>query len=150
MGIYEESILELYDENQSTHQIRSIAKMYNADVSEVERILTENGRELPKPSRLAKAKAVKAEIKPEPVMVDIEKQPKVIPDAVKRLVFDRIDEIDKEINNLNQRIASLEEAKVNAAAEYKILCEFINVPFGAGNLSHESSDNMVESPQASA
>ena len=146
MGIYEESICELYDENQSRHQIRAIAKMYNADVGEVERILTQNGRALPANGKKSTIKEVVAD----PVKDDTQGHQKNVPDAVKRLIFNRLDEIDKEIINLNQRIATLEEAKTNASAEYKVLADYISIPFGAGNLSQEGSDNMIESPQASA
>ena len=143
MGIYEESICELYDENQSRHQIRAIAKMFNTDVWEVERILTQNGRALPANGNKSTIKEFVAD----PVKDGHQKN---VPDAVKRLIFNRLDEIDKEIINLNQRIATLEEAKTNASAEYKVLADYISIPFGAGNLSQEGSDNMIESPQASA
>lgn len=161
MGKYEETICELYDNNPSTYQIRSISKMYGIDPEEVERILTDNGRELPKPGR-PKASIKKNDPPKDPVEtekdsdgavseeVNEKENAKNIPEAVKSLVFNRIDYLEGELSDLNKRIAKLEDAKTALTSEYKVLADYISMPFGAGNLSHESSDNMVESPQADA
>lgn len=151
MGEYEKSICELYDNSPNGQQIRAIAGMYHIDVEEVKDILVKNGRELPKggrPKATIKASATQEEMPKEmhPKQTPVAN----IPDAVKTLVFNRIDAIDKELFDLNKRIEALEEAKHHLSSEYKVLADYISLPFGAGNLSHKGSDNMIESPQADA
>lgn len=151
MGEYEKTICELFDNNPSNYQIKAIAGMYNIDIEEVKRILLDNGRAIPKAGR------PKLTIKSDPDS-DEQKSEKAaedkaqhIPDAVKNLVFDRINKLDADLGALNQRISDLEDAKAAVASEYKVLADFISVPFGAGNLSqNESSENMLASPQADA
>ena len=147
MGEYEKTICELFDNCPNGQQIRAIAGMYHIDVEDVKEILTKNGRELPKSGR-PKATIKAAEPQEEKVP---DKHVTNIPDAVKMLVFNRIDAIDKELFDLNRRIEALEEAKHHLSSEYKVLADYISLPFGAGNLSqNQSSDNMIESPQADA
>ncbi len=160
MGEFEKSICELFDNCPSASQIKAIAGMYSIDVGEVRDILKKNGRELPKGGRPKSIKeAVKAaeekkdvppETEPQKAADDKEQRSLIIPDAVKNLVFGRLDELDGNITDINQRIDALEKAKADAVAEFKVLAGFIQEPFGAGNLSQESSDNMIESPQADA
>ena len=154
MGDYEKTICELYDNNPSNYQIRSIAKMYNIDEDEVKDILTRNDRELPKAGRpkatIKAADKKEPETEPQEAAAKEDTKTAPIPDAVKMLVFNRIDAIDKELFDLNKRIEALEEAKHHLSSEYKVLADYISLPFGAGNLSQESSENMVESPQADA
>mgnify|MGYP003288572400 CR=1 FL=1 len=151
MGEYEKTICELFDNNPSNYQIKAIAGMYNIDIEEVKRILLDNGRVLPKAGRpKATIKAAdKSETEPQEAAAK-EDTKAAIPDAVKILVFDKIDKLECELRNLNERINALEDAKAAAVSEYKVLADFINMPFGAGNLSHKGSDNMIESPQADA
>jgi hypothetical protein len=151
MGEYEKTICELFDNCPNGQQIRAIAGMYHIDVEEVKDILVRNGRELPKggkPKATIKASATQEEMPKE--MHPKQKSVANIPDAVKNLVFLRIDELDGKLGDLNDRIRALEDAKAAVVSEYKILADFISVPFGAGNLSHKGSDNTVESPQANA
>ena len=155
MGEFEKSICELFDNCPSVKQIKAIAGMYNIDVGEVRDILKKNGRELPKggrPKGSIKAAEEKKEVSEEMTKAadDKEQRSLIIPDAVKNLVFGRLDELDGKITDINERIDALEKAKADAVAEFKVLAGFIQEPFGAGNLSQESSDNMIESPQADA
>lgn len=152
MGDYEKTICELYDNNPSFYQIRSIAKMYNIDEDEVKDILTKNGRELPRSRKSKLTTKIEAEPQTEPQEAAAKEGTKTapIPDAVKTLVFDRIDKLEADLGALNQRIKDLEDAKAAVVSEYKVLADYISLPFGAGNLSQESSENMVESPQADA
>lgn len=155
MGEYEKTICELFDNNPSNYQIKAIAGMYNIDIEEVKRILLDNGRALPKTGRpKATVKAVnKKEPETEPQEAAAKENTKTaaIPDAVKNLIFGRIDELDKNLADLNQRINGLVAAKNLVIAEYKVLADYISLPFGAGNLSHnDSSQDMDESPQADA
>ncbi len=159
MGEFEKSICELFDNCPSAYQIKAIAGMYSIDVGEVRDILKKNGRELPKggrPKGSIKAAVEAAEEKKDvseempKAADDKEQRSLIIPDAVKNLVFGRLDELDGKITDINERIDALEKAKADAVAEFKVLAGFIQEPFGAGNLSQESSDNMIESPQADA
>lgn len=159
MGEFEKSICELFDNCPSAYQIKAIAGMYSIDVGEVRDILKKNGRELPKggrPKGSIKAAVEAAEEKKDvseempKAADDKEQRSLIIPDAVKNLVFCRLDELDGKITDINERIDALEKAKADAVAEFKVLAGFIQEPFGAGNLSQESSDNMIESPQADA
>ena len=157
MGEFEKSICELFDNCPSVKQIKAIAGMYNIDVGEVRDILKKNGRELPKGGRpkgsikaAEEKKDVPQETEPQKAADDKEQRSLIIPDAVKNLVFGRLDELDGKITDINERIDALEKAKADAVAEFKVLAGFIQEPFGAGNLSQESSDNMIESPQADA
>ena len=159
MGEFEKSICELFDNCPSAYQIKAIAGMYSIDVGEVRDILKKNGRELPKggrPKGSIKAAVEAAEEKKDvseempKAAYDKEQRSLIIPDAVKNLVFGRLDELDGKITDINERIDALEKAKADAVAEFKVLAGFIQEPFGAGNLSQESSDNMIESPQADA
>lgn len=154
MGDYEKTICELYDNNPSNYQIRSIAKMYNIDEDEVKDILARNDRELPKAGRpkatIKAADKKEPETEPQEAAVKEDTKTAPIPDAVKNLVFDRIDKLECNLRDLNERINALEDAKAAAVSEYRVLADYINMPFGAGNLSQESSEDMVESPQADA
>lgn len=159
MGEFEKSICELFDNCPSAYQIKAIAGMYSIDVGEVRDILKKNGRELPKggrPKGSIKAAVEAAEEKKDvseempKAADDKEQRSLIIPDAVKNLVFGRLDELDGKITDINERIDALEKAKADAVAEFKVLAGFIQEPFGAGNLSQESSENMIESPQADA
>lgn len=152
MGEYEKTICELFDNNPSNYQIKAIAGMYNIDIEEVKRILLDNDRALPKAGR------PKLSIKSDPDS-DEQKSEKAaddkgqhVPEAVKKLIFKRIDELETSIREIESRISALEDAKVAAATEYKIIADFISVPFGgAGNLSqNDSSHDIAESPQADA
>ena len=155
MGEFEKSICELFDNCPSAYQIKAIAGMYSIDVGEVRDILKKNGRELPKggrPKGSIKAVEEKKDVSEEMPKAadDKEQRSLIIPDVVKNLVFGRLDELDGKITDINERIDALEKAKADAVAEFKVLAGFIQEPFGAGNLSQESSDNMIESPQADA
>ena len=152
MGDYEKTICELFDNNPSNYQIKAIAGMYNIDIEEVKRILLDNGRALPKAGRPKLTTKSDPDSDAEKVSEAAAKEDTkaAIPDAVKNLIFGRIDELDGNITDINQRIDALEKAKADAVAEFKVLAGFIQEPFGAGNLSQESSENMVESPQADA
>ena len=155
MGEFEKSICELFDNCPSAYQIKAIAGMYSIDVGEVRDILKKNGRELPKggrPKGSIKAVEEKKDVSEEMPKAadDKEQRTLIIPDAVKNLVFGRLDELDGKITDINERIDALEKAKADAVAEFKVLAGFIQEPFGAGNLSQESSENMIESPQADA
>lgn len=147
MGEFEKSICELFDNCPSSYQIKAIAGMYSIDVEEVKAILKNNGRELPKGGR------PKSTDKPAPkkeleAADDRAQKTNAIPDAVKNLVFSRLDELDASLTDINERIEKLEKAKTDVIAEFKVLADFIQEPFGAGNLSQESSENMIESPEA--
>lgn len=153
MGEYEKTICELFDNNPSNYQIKAIAGMYNIDIEEVKRILLDNGRALPKagrPKLTTKSDPGSDAEKVSEAAAKEDTKTAPIPDAVKNLIFGRIDELDKNLADLNQRINGLVTAKNLVIAEYKVLADYISLPFGAGNLSQESSENMVESPQANA
>lgn len=62
------------------------------------------------------------------------------PDCVLKTVEDRMKELDKQIRDYTDMVRQLE-------AEYAAHAQFM-MSFGAGNLSHKSSDDMAESPQA--
>ena len=151
MGEYEKTILELFDSNPSNYQIKAIAGMYNIDIEEVKRILLDNGRVLPKagrPKLTTKSVPDSDEQKSEKAADD---KGQHVPEAVKKLIFKRIDELETSIREIESRISALEDAKVAAATEYKIIADFISLPFGAGNLSqNDSSHDIAESPQAKA
>ena len=153
MGEYEKTICELFDNNPSNYQIKAIAGMYNIDIEEVKRILLDNGRALPKAGRPKLTTKSDPDSDAEKVSEAAAKEDTKtapIPDAVKNLVFDRIDKLECNLRDLNERINALEDAKAAAVSEYRVLADYINMPFGAGNLSQESSEDMVESPQADA
>lgn len=152
MGEYEKTICELFDSNPSNYQIKAIAGMYNIDIEEVKRILLDHGRVLPKagrPKLTTKSDPDSDEQKSEKAADD---KGQHVPEAVKKLIFKRIDELETSIREIESRISALEDAKVAAATEYKIIADFISVPFGAGNLSQNdsSSHDIAESPQAKA
>ena len=94
MGDFENSIVELYDNCPVRHQIKAIAGMYNMSVDEVEKILTQAGRELPKPGRpklstkAAEPQIDKAEEHPE--------SKKEIPEAVRECLLIRIAELNNQ------------------------------------------------------
>ena len=135
MGEYEKTILELFDSNPSNYQIKAIAGMYNIDIEEVKRILLDNDRALPKagrPKLTTQSDPDSDEQKSEKAADD---KGQHVPEAVKKLIFKRIDELETSIREIESRISALEDAKVAAATEYKIIADFISVPFGAGNLS---------------
>ena len=151
MGEYEKTICELFDNNPSNYQIKAIAGMYNIDIEEVKRILLDNGRALPKAGRPKLTTKSDPDSDAEKVSEAADDKGQHVPEAVKKLVFKRIDELETSIKEINNRISVLEDAKAAAVSEYKVIADFISVPFGAGNLSHnDSSDNMAESPQADA
>lgn len=151
MGEYEKTICELFDNNPSNYQIKAIAGMYNIDVEEVKRILLDNGRALPKAGRPKLTTKSDPDCNEEKSEKAAEDKAQHIPDAVKNLVFDRINKLDADLGVLNQRISDLEDAKAAVVGEYKILADFISVPFGSGNLSqNNSSHDIAESPQADA
>ena len=137
MGDYEKTICELYDNCPSRYQIKAVAKMYNIDPEEVERILKDNGRELPKPGRKAKLTTKKSDPKEdlfenEKASVDaaLEEQAnnifqKNIPEAVKNCVSKRVDDIDQMIADYEQKIAELEDYINKLSQEYKVLADFI-------------------------
>ena len=151
MGDYEKTICELFDNNPSNYQIKAIAGMYNIDIEEVKRILLDNGRALPKAGRPKLTTKSDPDSDAEKVSEAADDKGQHVPEAVKKLVFKRIDELETSIKEINNRISVLEDAKAAAVSEYKVIADFISVPFGAGNLSHnDSSDNMAESPQADA
>ena len=151
MGEYEKTICELFDNNPSNYQIKAIAGMYNIDIEEVKRILLDNDRALPKagrPKLTTKSDPDSDEQKSEKAADD---KGQHVPEAVKKLIFKRIDELETSIREIESRISALEDAKVAAATEYKIIADFISLPFGAGNLSqNDSSHDIAESPQAKA
>lgn len=136
MGDYEKTICELYDNCPSRYQIKSVAKMYNIDPEEVERILTDNGRELPKPGR-KKLSTTKSDPHEDPVEdkkssndAALEEQAnnifqKNIPEAVKNCVSKRVDDIDQLIADYEQKIAELEDYINKLSQEYKVLADFI-------------------------
>jgi len=146
MGEYEKTICELFDNCPNGQQIRAIAGMYHIDVEDVKDILKANGRKLPRGGR------PKAIIKESAPQEEKQKEAPVanIPDAVKNLVFNRIDDLENQLSDINERIKKLESARQQITSEYKVLADYISLPFGAGNLSHKGSDNMIESPQADA
>ena len=110
----------------------------------------DNGRALPKAGRPKLTTKSDPDSDAEKVSEAADDKGQNIPEAVKKLVFKRIDELETSIKEINNRISVLEDAKAAAVSEYKVIADFISVPFGAGNLSQESSENMVESPQADA
>ena len=150
MGEYEKSICELFDNNPSNYQIKAIAGMYNIDIEEVKRILLDNGRALPKAGRPKLTTKSDPDSDAEKVSEAADDKGQHVPEAVKKLIFKRIDELETNIRAIENRISALEDAKVAAITEYKVLADYISLPFGAGNLSQESSENMAESPQADA
>ena len=157
MGEFEKTICELFDNCPSAYQIKAIAGMYNIDVGEVRDILKKNGRELPKGGRpkgsikaAEEKKDVPQETEPQKAADDKEQTSIVIPDAVKNLVFDRLNELEGKLTDINEQIEKLEKIKTDVMSEFKVLADFIQSPFGAGNISQESSGDMIESPQADA
>ena len=64
------------------------------------------------------------------------------PDCVIQTVENRMGELEQQIRDYSDMIRQLE-------AEYLAHAQFL-MSFGAGNLSHVSSDDKVESPQADA
>lgn len=137
MGDYEKTICELYDNCPSRYQIKAVAKMYNIDPEEVERILKDNGRELPKPGRKAKLTTKKSDPKEDPfenekASVDAaleesenKNMQKNIPEAVKNCVSKRVDDIDQLIADYESKIAELEDYINKLSQEYKVLADFI-------------------------
>lgn len=109
MDEFENTIVELYDNCPGRHQIKAIAGMYNISVEEVEKILTQAGRELPKPgrpklsTRAAEPQDDKDEEHPE--------SKKEIPEAVRECLL--------------IRIAELESQKTVIETELKTLIDFI-------------------------
>lgn len=151
MGDYEKTICELFDNNPSNYQIKAIAGMYNIDIEEVKRILLDNDRALPKAGRPKLTTKSDSDSDAEKPSEAADDKGQNIPDAVKKLVFKRIDELETSIKEINNRINALEDAKAAAVSEHKVIADFISVPFGAGNLSqNDSSHDIAESPQAKA
>lgn len=109
MGEFENTIVELYDNCPGKHQIKSIAGMYCMSIEEVEKILTQAGRELPKAGR------PKLSTKPaEPQDDKVEENPEIkksIPEAVRECLL--------------IRIAELESQKTVIETELKTLIDFI-------------------------
>lgn len=64
------------------------------------------------------------------------------PDCVIQTVEKRMAELEQQIREYTDLVRQLE-------AEYSAHAQFM-CSFGAGNLSQESSDNMIKSPQADA
>lgn len=145
MNDCEKTICELYDSCPSNYQINSIAKMLEIDADGIRDILKANGRELPKGApKSGKKVAIPSEDNAKQIIVNV-------PEAVKNLVFKRIDDLECQLSELNAKIEKLKQAKIELESEYKVLADYISLPLGAGNLSqNSSSDNKTESPQASA
>ena len=61
------------------------------------------------------------------------------PDCVMETLFQKLNNIDKEIKYHEECLKALN-------AQYTAHVNFMK-SFGAGNLSHDGSDNMIESPQ---
>ena len=77
------------------------------------------------------------------IMMRMKREPiEKAPDCVIETVERRMAELDEQIRDYTDMVRQLE-------AEYAAHAQFL-CSFGAGNLSHSSSENMVESPQASA
>ena len=137
MGEYEKQIVDLYESCPSRHQIKALAGMYNVDVEEVERILTDHGRTLPPKAGRPKATIKKSDpnldpLENEKVSVDADSETegvkiseKVIPEAVKDCITKRIDEIDAQIDALCVQIEELAAQKTKLNQEYKVLADFI-------------------------
>ena len=105
MGEYENTIIELYDNCPGRHQIKAIAGMYNTTIEEVEKILTQAGRELPKAGRpklstkAAEAQIDKAEEHPE--------SKKEIPEAVRECLLIRISELESQKTVIETELKTL-------------------------------------------
>lgn len=76
-------------------------------------------------------------------MMRMQREPiKQAPDCVIETVEKRMAELERQIRDYTDMVRQLE-------AEYAAHAQFL-CSFGAGNLSHKGSDDIVESPQASA
>ena len=105
MGEFENTIAELYDNCPGRHQIKAIAGMYNMPVDEVEKILIQAGRELPKPGRpKLSTKAA------EPQIDKVEEHPeskKEIPEAVRECLLIRIAELKTQMTVIETELKTL-------------------------------------------
>ena len=132
-----DSILELYDAAvDKRKQILNIAKLFMIPVEDVEAIITDAGRSIPK------KRGLKQKSKEEASPTDSEKknaknQQKdartefILPDIVK-------DIITREIDDLDSKIKLHEQAIENYKNRYTALANFIKNPLG-WNLSQDES-----------
>lgn len=147
----ERQILELFDACPTRQQMTGLANMYNISMKNLIAFLKKQGREIPPGSRGPKPKGLKADL----VIIDEAAAPSnsnpqitKMPDCVAKTIEKRMHELEADIKNYQEAIdnyrdmVSRLESEYTAHANYLLTC-----PFEQRDLSHSSSDNMIESPQ---
>lgn len=108
-----ETILELYDGAKDKEaQIKSMAKMLGITEGHVKRVLRDNGR-IPKRQYKTRHPAESADEAEAAVPKDMP-----MPDIIKALISDKLDEIEADLQAHKKKIAELE-------AEYKTISNYM-------------------------
>ena len=158
----ERQILELFDACPTRQQMHGLANMYNISMKNLTTFLKKQGREIPPGSRGPKPKGLKADLviideaaalsnSNEQVKSEISNSnPQItkMPDCVAKTIEKRMHELEADIKNYQQAILNYQDMVSRLESEYTAHANYLlTCPFEQRDLSHSSSDNMIESPQ---
>lgn len=158
----ESQIIELFDACPTRNQMINLAKMYGISMERLKGILKKHGKEIPAGSRGPKPKGLKADLviideaaapsnSNEQVKSEISNSnPQIskMPDCVAKTIEKRMHELEADIKNYQQAILNYQDMVSRLESEYTAHANYLlTCPFEQRDLSHSSSDNMIESPQ---
>ena len=115
MTDYEQQILDFYDLNPSRQQITSLAKMYKDSEDNIKQILQSYGRVIPLADKKPRIKTVTKE---EPEMEKLISETLPMPEYVKEILMDKMDELEVEIRILEDELDAYKQ-------KYKTLADYI-------------------------